>query len=354
MMPLAEPLEAAGREQGETTALSAISISQAPSSPDFVRFGDGTGQRFMVTVDTEEEFDWSAPIDRQRHSIDTIPRLRKFQQFCEGFGVPPVYLIDYPIASSPMTVDVLGEAVASGKAEIGVQLHPWVSPPYVEDVTEYNTFAGNLPAMLERDKFMRLRDEIEKAFGRAPVIYRAGRYGTGPNTAEILCDAGIAIDTSVRTFFDYSAAGGVNYREHPERPYWIDRERGLMELPLTTVFWGPLRRQGAWLYPKLWRMPRLRGALSRLGLLERIPLTPEGVGRDEALRGIDVALDDGLPVLIFSFHSPSLAPGYTPYVRSESDLDAFYDWWRAAFTHLARRDVRPASVAEVMASVALA
>ncbi len=83
----------------------------------------------------------------------------------------------------------------------------------------------------------------------------------------------------------------------------------MLELPLTTVFWGMLRRQGDWLYPLMWRMPAMRGVLARLGLLERIPLTPEGVSVEEAIRGIDIALDDGLPLLNFSFHSPSLRPG---------------------------------------------
>jgi hypothetical protein len=95
----------------------------------------------------------------------------------------------------------------------------------------------------------------------------------------------------------------------------------------------------------------LRGVLSYLGLLERIPLTPEGVTVDEAIRGIDIAIDDGLPVLVFSFHSPSLRPGYTPYVRSEADLDALYDWWRRVFAYCEMRSVRPATVAEIIQAV---
>jgi hypothetical protein len=55
-------------------------------------------------------------------------------------------------------------------------------------------------------------------------------------------------------------------------------------------------------------------------------LTPEGISAEEALRGIGIALDEGLPLLAFSFHSPSLAVGHTPYVRSDEDLDAFYAW----------------------------
>jgi hypothetical protein len=104
------------------------------------------------------------------------------------------------------------------------------------------------------------------------------------------------------------------------------------------------------IHPALWRAPALRGVLARLGLLERIALTPVGIAPDEALRAIDVALDDGLPVLVFSFHSPSLGPGHTPYVRDEADLDRFYRWWRTCFEHLARRGVRPTTVREVVAA----
>lgn len=312
------------------------------------------GPRFIVTVDTEEEFDWTKPIKREGHTVHSIARLAKFQEFCEGQGVCPVYLVDYPIATSPAAGDILREAITAGKAEVGVQLHPWVNPPHKEDVSEHNSFVGNLPPELEREKFRRLKAAIEANFGATPLIYRAGRYGVGPNTAAILSEGGIAIDTSVRSRFDYSSGGGPNFRQFPLVPWWLDRSNGLMELPLTTLYWGLLRQLGHWLYPVMWRVPQLRGALARVGLLERIPLTPEGVTVSEVLRGIDIAIDAELPVLVFSFHSPSLAPGYTPYVRSEDDLDAFYDWWREVFAYLAKRGVKPVTVKELVEAVELA
>lgn len=334
--------------------MAGVSIIDPPIAPRFAEFREGFGQRFVLTVDTEEEFDWGAPLAREGHTLETVPGLRKFQQFCEGFGVVPVYLMDYPVANSPAASEVLGEAVRAGRAEIGIQLHPWVNPPFVEEVNQRNSFAGNLPPDLEREKFMRLRDLLERNFGVAPLIYRAGRYGVGPNSAEILAEGGIAIDTSVRSLFDYSAGGGPNYRDHPLRPYWLDEASRLMELPLTTVWWGPLRQLGPWLYPRLWRLPQLRGALSRFGLLERIPFTPEGVTVEEVLRGIDIAIDMALPVLVFSFHSPSIAAGHTPYVRTQADLDRLYDWWRAVFGLLAARGVAPTTVSEILAGTKLA
>ena len=323
-------------------------IDEAPAKVDQAVFRPGFGQRFVLTVDTEEEFDWSKPIRREGHGLDHLPRLAKFQSFCENEGVCPVYLVDYPVATSALAADILREPVKQGRAEVGIQMHPWVNPPFEEDINEYNSFAGNLAPELERAKFSRLREVIEQNFDTVPQLYRAGRYGAGRNTARMLHDGGIAMDSSVRTKFDYSFLGGPNYRYHPLVPYWLNAERSVLELPLTTVFWGMLRQQGDVLYPLMWRMPSLRGVLARLGLLERIPLTPEGIDSAEAIRGIDIALDDGLPLLVFSFHSPSLRPGHTPYVRDETDLDALYDWWRAVFAYLRQREVKATSVNGIM------
>jgi hypothetical protein len=327
-------------------------ITQPPGPEMTARFAPGFGQRVLLTVDTEEEFDWDGPFTLAEHGLDHVPRIGEFQHFCEGLGVVPVYLVDWPIASSQAAVELLADAVRAGRAEIGIQLHPWVNPPHEEEFTPYNSYAGNLPPKLERAKFMTLRDRIEQAFGSAPRIYRAGRYGLGPATTDLLKDAGVAIDSSVRANFDYRAGHGPDYRAHPLQPYWVDAECRLLELPLTTVWWGMLRRQGRWVYPLAARVPRLQGIMARLGLLERIALTPEGVTKEEALRGIDMALDDGLPLLVLSFHSPSLAPGHTPYVRDQDDLARLYDWLRGVYGYLDRRGVRPTTVAEIIAAVA--
>ncbi len=319
-----------------------------------VRFKEGFGQRYLLTVDTEEDFDWTEPLARTAHRIDSVARLRKFQQFCEGRGVVPVYLMDYPIATSPLAAELLRGAVAEGRAEIGVQLHPWVSPPNEEVINEFNSFAGNLPQHLERAKLMKLHEAILTNFGQPPLIYRAGRYGIGPNTAAILREAGIAIDTSARARFDYSDGGGPNFQDLPILPWWVGEPGSLLELPLTTVYSGLLSKLGPLLFPLTQRLPGLRGFLAQLGLLERIPITPEGVTVEEALRGVDVAVREDLPVLVLSFHSPSLSPGHTPYVRNQGDLDDLYDWWRTIFARLGERGVLPTTVREIMASVELA
>jgi hypothetical protein len=321
-----------------------------PPAGQGAAFAPAFGQRVLLTVDTEEEFDWRAPFRREGYGISHVAAIPRFQAFCEALGAHPVYLVDWPIANDARAVEIIGDAVRRGAADIGVQLHPWVNPPFEEEINARNSFAGNLAPALEAAKFTVLRDKVEAAFGTAPLIYRAGRYGLGPNTAAMLNAAGIRIDSSVRTLFDYSPQGGPDYSNHPVTPYWIDPERRLLELPVTSTYWGPLRRMGPLIHRVQRHTPTIFSGFSRLGLLERIALTPEGVSAPEALRGIDLTLDAGLPVLVLSFHSPSLAPGHTPYARDEAAVERLYAWFEEVYAHLAARGVRSCTLADILAA----
>jgi hypothetical protein len=330
-------------------------VDLTPANPEPVRFVEFAGfdrPRFIVTVDTEEEFDWTGPFSRDSMGTTHIPAMARFQALCDENNVRPAYLVDYPIAVDDGAVELLGGYAWAGKADIGVQLHPWVNPPFDEEPSVHNSYACNLTPELERAKLTELHDLITERFGTRPQIYRAGRYGAGFNTRRILQELGIAIDTSVRPLFDYSAQGGPNYAECPLEPYWIEGER-LIELPLTSVFGGILKSGGKHLFSRAFEAVTSRALLARTGLLERIALTPEGIPVDKAIKAVDIAIDLNIPVLNFSFHSPSLAVGHTPYVRSEADLEKFYDWWIKMFTHLEARGVKPAHVGEIISAAGI-
>lgn len=327
-----------------------MTFARLPGKDDFVRFSPGFGQRYLVTIDVEEEFDWTRPIQREGYSLDALDAITDFQTLCEQYGVTPLYLVDWPIISDPRGKEIYGALVREGRAEVGIQLHPWVNPPFDEEVTQRNSYAGNLPRELERAKFFALRDAITEATGKQPIAYRAGRYGIGSETLNLLREAGVRFDTSVRANFDYSKADGPDFSSFPLEPYWLDRALGIVELPVTSVYWGLLRRQGT-VFPLAQMAGLTKSLMARGRLLERISLTPEGISVTEVIRGIDIALDDGLPILNFSFHSPSLRPGYTPYVREQADVDAFFDWWHKVLSYLAARNVKPTSIAEIDAAI---
>jgi hypothetical protein len=65
-----------------------------------------------------------------------------------------------------------------------------------------------------------------------------------------------------------------------------------------------------------------------------------------------MAIDDRLPLLVLSFHSPSLAAGHTPYVRDAGDLERLYDWFARIYAYLEMRGIAPTTVAEVWANAA--
>jgi len=255
--------------------------------------------------------------------------------------VRPVYLCDYPIVENDAVCALIGEWLAEGSADIGTHLHPWVNPPHAEDVCVRNSFAGNLPPALERAKLTMLTDRIAERFGQRPVAYRAGRYGIGRNTAQMLIDLGYRLDCSVRSRFDFSAQEGPDFVGFPVQPWWVDAAHRLAEMPLSSAYVGLMRGLGDRLDRVARRAPILGSGLSRLGMLERIPLTPEGVGAHECIRAIDALLDDGLAILSFSFHSPSVEPGHTLYVRTQADVEQFYRWWDTVLAHLDRRGVKP-------------
>lgn len=326
-------------------------VNDLPSVRARADFASDFGHRFHVTIDTEEEFDWGKPFSKEEFGLSHIAHIARFQSFCEDHGVIPLYYIDYPIATSKEAVKVLGPAVASGKADLGIHLHPWVTPPFTEEVNNYNSFAGNLPAELEEAKFATMLAAIAENFGVSPKIYRAGRYGLGPNSSALLRKYGITMDSSVRSACDFSHDDGPNYNRHPLHPYWTDKERSLLEIPVTTTFHGKLRRGGKKIFPLADRVKYLPGALARLGLLEKISITPEGVTIDEAKRGIDAALRDKLPLLTILFHSPSLMAGWTPYVRNKEDLEQFYAWWSAIFQYMDECGIRSTNVAEIWDTV---
>ena len=70
---------------------------------------------------------------------------------------------------------------------------------------------------------------------------------------------------------------------------------------------------------------RLPGILSRLRLLDRLRLSPEGYSFEDQRTLTRALLRRGQRVFVYSFHSPSVMAGCTPYVQSDDELKRFLD-----------------------------
>lgn len=293
----------------------------------------------LVVIDTEEEFDWRAPHDRNSRSVDCIGEQHHAQVLFARHDLVPTYVVDHPVATTPASAAVFRKWAHDGACIVGAHLHPWVNPPDREEVTARNSYPGNLPMDLEREKLAILTDAIAENIGRRPNIYKAGRYGLGPNSARVLSDLGYEIDLSVVPATDFGADGGPDFRGMPHDPFWFGLEGGLFEIPLTRGFPGRLGTAGEAVYDVigggLGQRLRLPGLMSRLGLVERIALTPEGVTLEDCKRVTEHLLGVGRRVFTFAYHSSTLLPGGSPYVRTMEGrqrfldkMDAYFTWFR--------------------------
>jgi hypothetical protein len=309
--------------------------SRIPLPPEF-------GRRFAIFADAEEEFDWNAPFARDATATTAIAALPEATSRFVAAGCVPTHMVDWPVVANEQSAAIMAELAATDACEIGAQLHPWVNPPFDEVLSAKHSYLGNLARDMQHSKLHALTDKITAATGVRPASYRAGRYGVGVHTAYLLAEAGYRLDVSVRSLFDYTAQSGPNFSNHPVWPYRV--VSGLNELPLTAAFTGALRH-----YPKLHGTVGLQGVLARGKLLDRVPLTPEGVPLAQALAAIRQLLDDGHQLFSLSFHTPSLVPGHTPYVRNSQDLKTFWAWWDGVFDLFAREGVTGIRASEIMA-----
>ena len=279
----------------------------------------------VVIVDTEEEFDWAAPFSRQATGVTAMRHIDRTQKLCDAVGLAPTYVIDYPIATQPEGYEALSEWAKAGRCQIGAHLHPWVTPPFNEVVNGPNTFMGNLPRQLQQAKMRELHQAIAANTGAIPRVFKAGRYGISHDALACFEQLGLVIDVSVNPCMNFAGEGGPDFSSFDSYPFWISRSGQLLEVPCTHGFVGWARRQGVRLRrtAELLRGLRGPGVLSRSGAVNRVMLSPEGNTLHEMIALTRTLLADGLSLFSLTFHSPSVVPGHTPYVRSQADLSTF-------------------------------
>ena len=118
-------------------------------------------------------------------------------------------------------------------------------------------------------------------------------------------------------------------------PFWIGERGGLLGIPSTGAYVGWLGRAShrvfEWSENPACNKLRAQAILSRLRALDRLRLSPEGYTLEENIRLTKALLGRGVRVCCFTFHSPSLDPGCTGYVRDTRELDKFLGCCRGYF-----------------------
>lgn len=280
-----------------------------------------------VVVDTETEFDRSKPFDRSLTAMHAMTAQEQVQAIFDGFGIRPVYVVDYAVATQPESYKPLRRILARHGCAIGAHLHPWITPPFEEMVNDHNSYRDNLPPALEEAKLHALVEAIKVAFGVRPLFFKAGRDGLGPHTLSTLARMGFEVDFSIMPLADFRGRGGGadfrcagihSCRSSPGGVISVPITRSQVGIPAPLPPWA----HGA-MHSPLGRTLHLPGLLARLNLANTITLTPEGVTAEEQITLMRNLVAHGHRRFVLHYHSPSLVPGNTPYVRTQDDLRKF-------------------------------
>lgn len=273
----------------------------------------------QVVIDTEEEFDWSAEPSRSSVGVSHFREMYRLQEIFDKYNVKPCYAIDYPIATSELSRSILKSWVNEGRCEIGAHLHPWVNPPYIETLSPSNMYPGNLPLAIEENKIAVLLRAIEDNIGVAPRAYKAGRYGFGPNTLDLLLRFGLDIDLSFAPGFDMRDDGGPDHSTIDPGPFMVVNKSGrVLSLPATGSIIGSFPKLFS--FGKALERLKLTGLFSRLGLSDRLRLSPEGFTFLEQVKLINELISKGQRVFTLSLHSSSVMVGGNPYSTNDNDV----------------------------------
>jgi len=289
------------------------------------------GVLLIVSIDTEED-NWYR--SRQNVTLENIRELPRVAAFLERVGVRPTYFTTYQVARDPRAAAALRDA-CNGRGEIAAHLHPWNTPPLSEAFLPRNSMLKNLPADLQLAKLRELTVALEQAFGARPRVFRAGRYGLGPDTVAALARCGYRVDSSVTPFVSWETFDdGPSFVGAPLDPYRLAPNRdvrqpaghggAVLEIPLSSGFSRrPFPLWGALDAPPL-RWLRLAGLAARTGLLKRIVLSPELASVADMLILSRRLLEQGVRHLHLTWHSPSLLPGLSPFTATAADVARLY------------------------------
>lgn len=287
----------------------------------------------VVTIDVEED-NWG--FHGSELSVENIRKIPVLQNLFDRYGVRPTYLVTYPVASCGWAAGILSRIQADGGCEIGAHLHPWNTPPLQEERTEKNSMLKNLPYELQAAKLSTLTEKITGVFGRPPRSFRAGRWALGRDTVKALMRHHYLTDCSVTPTVSWLHHGEGSAYENPvTEPYWLDPEgqnrqdtASILEVPATIGFnrwpFELFSRIHAGLQHDWLRFMRPIGVMHHSGLLRKIWLSPEVSSTADMIVLSRTMIRNGLRHFNLNFHSTTLLPGKSPFVKSQRDLEHFY------------------------------
>jgi len=241
--------------------------------------------------------------------------------------------------------------------ELGMHIHPWLTPPRSANATcgSRESYLANLDLPTIRAKLQTVWNAFDSN-NCQPVSFRGGRYSSGPDIQNFLQQKGFIADASIVPYTAWVDEGSPNYRDrdiHPNRLQPLDQDgEALWEIPVTLGFtrsdfnfWSKTLNA---LENSPLRYLRLIGIMQRVGIVNRVWLNFEDTDAKDMIRLINVLEILEVQCICLTVHSSSLYPGGNSYSDSAESVARI---WKTADTVMAdlagRSGFTPATIGEI-------
>lgn len=301
---------------------------------------------FILSIDTEEEWDWSGPFPQQHGEVKNVTHIPEFHSTITRFGIRPTYFVDYAALDCQQSVNHLNSVYQQNNCEIGAHLHPWCNPPYFGEVNEFESHVVNLPIEQVEQKMYALMSKVKQTLGVSAKSFRSGRWGINSQVLKLLIKQGINLDSSVYPLYQnefFSCLGA------PPTPYWPDfndplqesAQRDIFELPVTVGF----NRSNFELSNKIHSLfsspnlswTRFNGLAWHSKMLRKYYLSPELCSVADMQDLCKVVIEKGYPVLHMYMHSSSLLNNSNSLVGKQNAFNHICDSITKVVTFLKQR-----------------
>ncbi|MBT4730523.1 deacetylase [Candidatus Woesearchaeota archaeon] len=293
---------------------------------------------FIITIDVEGDNLWSRPRDIKCRNALFLPR---FQELCEKYNLFPVYLTNYEMAMSDFFVEFSNNCIRRKKAEIGMHIHAWNSPPVTYDKDQYS-LQPFLIQYQKKDivqKIDYLYNVLSDKFSTEIISHRAGRWAINSNYMNELYKKGVRVDCSVtpNTIWDIGEFNGnsgyIDYTDFPDFEYFVNLNNikasgssDFLEVPMTII------RNNTY-FKEMRKNKICRRLINRVNP-EVSWLRPNGRNAKGMIKTIDAICNSDRKYAEFMIHSSELMPKGSPLFDSNYKVESLYEDIEGLFDYI--------------------
>jgi len=294
--------------------------------------------QLVISIDVEEEGLFFGRYPCTPPGVTNVAELSRLGFISRDFGWPLTLLATYQVARDPGARRVLAQWRDRHRAEIGLHLHPWNTPPFADLPDPEPVGSERLPRPLLRDKFANLVSQVQAHFDAPPRSFRMGRFDAGRRVWGLLPEFGLEVDSSLAPL--------TRKNPHPRSflapadPFALSALEPtggkVLEVPITMVPVAPgtprLTARLAAALPPPWDTRLLD--LFRYGGV--VGVQPAWYPLASMKLAAQLHRRRGGRVFTMFFHSSELKPGATRLFPTEAAVNRFVDKIRAFLTWLAQ------------------